>query len=469
MAVNGLADGLLAGFSVGQNYYNSKADREYRQQAAERDQSNTDRQYGLAEARYKSDDQRDQRNYERQISRDEQQDKQFQRSLQAQREDRQASRSMQAASLGLRQQELAYQRSQTERAQRLQEEQPLVNTFYETVKTGNPDYTLLDKISKDNPLNPIRFAGKEAIETSRQIQQVVPQVLSGQMSLEDPQAVSVLNGVLKPYIQRNIGEKDPATGKVIKSKELIHAGLSENGQAVIPTLRVHYEDGTSAVKPMTDGGSADPADNNVTQIPITNLQQELASYAKISNVLSNPALQAGLAPYTGGAKNNTEQKEYRSAVLDVQSDAAKAKSSLNKDGLMTPDEVAKAEDRIDQQAQQRMEQVDGLFNRRQASQQQGQQATRAESDNDNALMAAFSEQYQKQFGEAPDWKNPKDADFYNQWKKNYTTPGPAAGPARAATPVAAGPSAGKQSEDAYTANYLREMQRQAQANKTPQQ
>lgn len=468
MAVNGLADGLLAGFSAGQQYYNSKADREYRQQAAERDQANTDRQFGLAEARYKSDDARDQRNYERQVARDAQQDKQFQQSLAAQREDRQASRAMQAASIGLRQQELAYQRAQAERAQRLQEEQPLVNTFYETVKAGNPDYAILDKISKDNPLNPIRFAGKEAIETSRQIQQVVPQVLNGKMSLEDPQAVSVLNGVLKPYIQRNIGEKDPVTGKVIKSKELIHAGLSENGQAVIPTLRVHYEDGTSAVKPMTDGGSADPADNTVTQIPISNLQQELASYAKITNVLSNPALQAGLAPYVGGKQNNADQKEYRNAVLDVQSDAAKAKAGLNKDGLMTPEEVAKAEDRIDQQTQQRMQQVDGLFGRRQTSQQQIQQATREESDNDNALMAAFSEQYQKQFGEAPDWKNQKDTDFYNEWKKAYTTPGAPASPARAAAPVAAGPSPQKQQDDSNTANYLREMQRQAQQMKGQQ-
>ncbi len=277
MAVQGLADGLLAGFQVGNQYYNNKADREYREQAAERDQSNTDRQFSLAQARMKSDDTRDQRNYERQLERDKVGDSQFQQTLASQREAQSASRSLQAASLGLRQQELSFQINNQKRAQKLQEEQPIVNAFYETVKSGTPDYSLLDRISNDNPLNPKRFVGDQAISTSRQIQDVVPKVLNGQMSLEDPQAVGVLNGVLKPYIERNIGEKDPATGKVIKSKELAHVGLSENGQAVIPTLRVHYEDGTSAIKPMTDGGSSDPADNTVTQIPIDNLQKELAS------------------------------------------------------------------------------------------------------------------------------------------------------------------------------------------------
>lgn len=470
MAVNGLADGLLAGFSAGQQYYNSKADREYRQQQAERDQVNSDRQFSLAEARYKSDDARDQRNFERQLERDKAADSQFQQTLASQREDRAASRSMQAASINLRRQELQYQINQQQRAQRLQEEQPRVNAFYESVKAGAPDYALLDSISNDNPLNPKRFVGAQALQTSRDIQQVVPQVLNGQMDYNDPKAIGVLNGVLKPYIDRNIGEKVEGSDKTITSKELAHIGLSEDGTSVIPTLRVHYSDGTSALKPMTDGGSSHPDDNSVAQIPIGQLQQELAGYAKVTNVLNNPSFIAGIQPYLGSQnkQGSAEQKEYRQAVLDVQSDTAKAKASLNKDGLMTPEEVRAQEDRIDQTAAARLSQVDELFNRGGQNQQRQQQAaTRQESNDDTALMAAFSDEYEKQFGEKPDFSNQKDTQYYNQWKQVMTTPAPGDGRMRSA-PQAAGPSPQKQQDDSYTANYLRQMRQQAQQNKVQQ-
>ncbi len=457
----GLAQGLLAGWQVGQQYNNGKADREYRQQQAERDQANSDRQYGLAQAQFKSQDDRDQRNFQYQQERDKTRDEQFQQQRADNRAERQASRSLQGAALNLRQQELSFQRNQQLRTQRLQEEQPIVSAFYESVKSGTPDYKLLDRISGDNPLNPKRFVGEEAITTARNIQTVVPQVLSGQVSLEDPQAVGVLNSVLKPYIQRNIGEKDPQTGKEITSKELAHIGISEDGQSVIPTLRVHYKDGSSAIKPMTEGGSAHPGDDSVAQIPIAGLQQELASYAKMTNVLSNPTFMAGIQPYlNGGNKQGVrDEEEYRKAVLDVQGDAAKAKASLNKDGLMAPEEVKAAEDRIDQSASARMQQVDNLFGRGRHG--QGDAATRQESQDDSALMAAFAEQYKQQFGEDPDFSNKQDAQAYNSWKQVMTVPPTTA-------PRAAGPSPQKLQEDSRTAQYLREMRQQAQSNKQQQ-
>ena len=464
----GLAQGLLAGFQVGNQYYNGKADREYRQQQAERDQANSDRQFSLAEARYKSDDARDQRNFEYQQGRDKTRDEQFQQTRADQRADRQASLGMQAASLNLRRQELQYQRNLAERSQRLQEEQPIVNAFYESVKGGSPDYGLLDRISTDNPLNPKRFVGAQALQTSRDIQQVVPQVLSGQLDYNDPKAIGVLNGVLKPYIDRNIGEKVEGSDKTITSKELAHIGISEDGQNVIPTLRVHYSDGTSALKPMTDGGSSHPDDNSVTQIPVGQLQQELAGYAKVTNVLNNPSFISGIQPYLGGANKQgvAEQKEYRQAVLDVQSDAAKLKASLNKDGLMDPNEVKAQEDRIDQSTAARLEQVDNLFGRGGQAQQRQAGATRAESQDDTALMSAFADEYEKNFGEKPDFSNAKDTEYYNQWKQVMTRPG--GGMARSTSPQASGPSPKKQQDDSYTANYLRQMRQQAQQNKTQQ-
>lgn len=460
--VNGLADGLLAGFQVGQQYYNGKQDREYRAQQAEREQANSDRQYGLAQSQIETASKRDERNFAYQQERDKTGDKRADQELGLRAAAQRAAAGNAAASLNLRRQELAFQVNNQMRAQRLQEEQPIVNAFYEGVKSGNVDVNLLNQISKDNPLNPARFYGQDAISTAKDVQTVVPQVLSGQIDYNDPRAIGVLNKTLQPYINRNIGEKVEGSDKTITKKELQHIGLSEDGQSVIPTLKVTYSDGSTALKPMTDGGSSHPDDDAVTKIPIANLQQELAGYAKVASTLNAPSVVTALAPYIGGKQGNTEQKEYRNAILDVQSDTAKAKASLNKDGLMTPDEVQQAESRIDQQAASRLQEVDSLFGRGGQQQQQQSGQTRPDVNNDQALSAAFADEYKKQFGESPDMSNPKDLEAYNGWKQVMTKPSI---PGLAA---ASGPSPQRQQSDASTANALREMQRQAQQMKTQQ-
>lgn len=460
--VNGLAEGLLAGFQVGNQYYNGKQDREYRAQQAEREQANSDRQFGLAQTQIESAAKRDERNFGYQQERDQVGDKRADQEMSLRAAAQRSAAGNAAASLNLRRQELAFQIGNQQRTQRLQEEQPIVNAFYEGVKTGNVDVNLLNQISKDNPLNPARFYGKDAIETAKQVQTVVPQVISGQMDYNDPQAISILNKTLQPYINRNIGEKVDGTDKTITKKELQHIGLSEDGQSVIPTLKVTYSDGSTALKPMTEGGSSHPEDDSVTRIPIANLQQELAGFSKVAATLNAPSVINALQPYIGGTKNGGEQKEYRQAVLDVQSDAAKAKAGINKDGLMTPEEVQLAESRIDQQAADRMQQVEGLFGRGQQQAQSSGAQTRPDVNNDQALTAAFSDEYKKQFGEAPDMSNPKDLEAYNSWKQVMTKP------RSLSAPVAAGPSVERQQQDSSTAQSLREMQRQAQALKTQQ-
>lgn len=328
--VRGLADGFLAGFNTVDNAVRRREESELRRLQVQQQQQNEDRRFGLAQAQFDSGKEVDERNFERQINLDKEDVRRFglknvldQQQLGIQR----AGLGMRAQELNMRREEHEFQMAETKRQKRINDEMPAIKMFYDQLeKTGNVDSELFNQISPDNPLNPKRFIGEQAIKDVTEINRIMPAVLNGDMDYNDPAAISVMNNVLSARIQRGIGDKDPETGKTIKAKELGHIGLTEDGQGVIPTLKVTYNDGSTALKPMTRFGSTDPNDT-IAPIALPRLMEEIRGYSQMVGQLNY----GGRAKFLNDMVNppdktavREEAKGLRKDLLDVGKARAKA-------------------------------------------------------------------------------------------------------------------------------------------------
>ncbi|MFJ5316550.1 hypothetical protein [Pectobacterium versatile] len=325
--VRGLADGFLAGFNTMDNALQRREESELRRLMVDQQQKNDDRRFGLAQAQFDYGKETGLRDYQRQVGRDKQQDEQWglSHALNAKNADR--SYALQAQSNNLAQQRLDFQVAETTRQQRIQDEMPVIKMFYDQLdKTGNIDSELLKQASPDHPLNPKRFIGDKAIKNVTEINRIMPEVLNGDMDYNDPAAISVMNEVLSTHIQRGIGDKDPETGKTIKSKELGHIGLTEDGQRVIPTLKVTYTDGSVADKPMTRFGSTDPNDT-IAPIALPRLMEEVRGYSQMVGQLNYGSRAKFLNDMVNPPDKTAvreEAKGLRKDLLDVGKARAKA-------------------------------------------------------------------------------------------------------------------------------------------------
>ncbi|WP_409308670.1 hypothetical protein [Pectobacterium sp. B1J-3] len=428
--LRGAAEGFLAGFNTMDGALQRREESELRRLMMDRQQQNDDRRFGLAQAQFDNSKETGLRDFQRQVERDKVGDQQWglTHTLNAKNADR--SYALQAQSNNLAQRRLDFQMNEQKRQQRIQDEMPVIKMFYDQLdKTGNVDPELINQISADSPMHPKRFIGEQALKNVAEINRIMPAVLNGDMDYNDPAAISVMNNVLSVRIQRGIGDKDPETGKTIKAKALGHIGLTEDGQGVIPTLKVTYTDGSTALKPMTRFGSTDPNDT-IAPIALPRLMEEVRGYsqmvgqlnyggrAKFLNDMVNPPDKAAV---------REEAKGLRKDLLDVR----KAKAEALADPMAQDPQVAAGinaqYDRLEQQVMESY----------------GQSTTQS-AEQDPAFQA-FAQEYQQQFGEAPDPKNPEDMAFFAQYKKSAS-----------GAKVPQGQKPASQNNDSAIANQLRE-------------
>ncbi|WP_406627805.1 hypothetical protein [Pectobacterium carotovorum] len=328
--VRGLADGFLAGFNTVDNAVRRREESELRRLQIQQQQQNEDRRFGLAQEQFNYGRETDNRNFDRQTGRDKEDDRRFGLRQELERQQlgiQRAGLGMRAQELNMRREEHEFQMAETKRQKRINDEMPAIKMFYDQLeKTGNIDPELFNQISPDNPLNPKRFIGDKAIKDVTEINRIMPAVLNGDMDYNDPAAISVMNNVLSARIQRGIGDKDPETGKTIKAKELGHIGLTEDGQGVIPTLKVTYNDDSTALKPMTRFGSTDPNDT-IAPIALPRLMEEIRGYSQMVGQLNY----GGRAKFLNDIVNppdktavREEAKGLRKDLLDVGKARAKA-------------------------------------------------------------------------------------------------------------------------------------------------
>ena len=458
MGLQGLADGFLAGFNTADQAISRDRELGLRDAAQQQQVKDSDRNYGLAKEQVDWRKETDNRDHQYKSQRDSVGDEQWNKNYglaQASQRTANASLGMRAQELNMRKDEFNFQRSQAQRQQRMQEEMPVVQALYKQIETtGQVDPQLYGQISKDNPLHPSRFFGQGAIDNVMEINQIMPKVLSGEMNYNDPKVLKVMNTVLAPHIERNIDEVDPQSGKKIKSKELAHIGISEDGKFVIPGLKVTYSDGSTANKPMTQFGSADVNDNQVARIPIEQFMNQIRGYGQMVGQLNQPdrgKFVGSMVNPPDKAAMRQESEGYRKELLDIGKDESKQLAALNKDGAMMDEkQLAAAKQEIKSNSEQRRQQASELYGIG------GSRGSQNQSGIDPAELEAFAGEYQKEFGEIPDLNNPQDKQVFMAWKQ-----------LRQQTPQGKGQPQGAASNqvqndpvpDSNTAHQMREMQR----------
>lgn len=292
MGVQGLADGFLAGYNTADQAISRDRELGLRDAAQQQQVKDSDRTYEITKGLSDWRKETDARDHQHKITREGVDDEQWNKNYglaQASQRTANASLGLRTKELDMRKDEFNFQRSQVQRQQRMQEEMPVVQALYKQIETtGQVDPQLYGQISKDNPLHPSRFFGQGAIDNVIEINQIMPKVLSGEMNYNDPKVLKAMNTVLAPHIERNIDEVDPQTGKKIKSKELNHIGITEDGKFIVPGLKVTYADGSTENKPMTQFGSADVNDNQVARIPIDQFMNQIRGYGQMVGQLNQP-------------------------------------------------------------------------------------------------------------------------------------------------------------------------------------
>ncbi|AHG22199.1 hypothetical protein Z042_23240 [Chania multitudinisentens RB-25] len=443
MGVQGLADGFLAGFNTADAAISRNKEMGLRDAAFQHQVKDSDRNFSLRQADFDYGKERDQREFGYKQERDKVSDQQFGQKLALDQQQVGISRAglgLRAQELGMRQKEYNYKMMQEDRNQRLQNEMPIVQTFYKQLEeTGKVDPELYSQISKDNPLNPSRFFGQDAINNVMEINHVMPKVLSGDVNYNEPKVIKLMDSVLSTDIRRGIGEVDPQTGKKIVGKELRHIGVSEDGQFIIPSLTVKYDDGTSARKPMTHYGSADLRDDQVAQIPVANIMDKIRGYSQMVGQLNQPArvefLNNMINPPDKAAVRE-ESKGFRRDMLEVGKARAKALAGAEPENIPA----------INAQYDQLQNQV---------LQSYGQDAKSLPTD--DPAYQAFSAEYQQTFKEAPDMTKQEDIQAFQSWKNQK---GSAAPSGAGETPQQLPES----KENSHTAQQLREFRRLSQGD-----
>ncbi|MEI7375684.1 hypothetical protein [Dickeya chrysanthemi] len=330
--VRGLADGFLAGFNTAENALQRREDSELRRLQMQQQQKNADRNFGLAQSQFNYRKDADTQDRQRQKERDKVSDERWQSEFEQNKRNSDRSFGLQSAGLDLRREEFAYQRAEKERQRRMTEQMPTVQAFYDRLKTNNGQWDedalrLAGQISDDNPYSPKRFIGPDKIQTVRDMNKIMPQVMSGQVDYNDPKFVSVADKVLSTYIKRGVGEKDAATGKTIADKELAHIGLTEDGKSIFLSVNTKFDDGSvSKMKPMTRYASSDPQDN-VVVIPLDKAIAQFRGYGQMVGAInSDPSTAQFMNRLVNGSskQDRAEAKEYRTQVINSQKERAKA-------------------------------------------------------------------------------------------------------------------------------------------------
>ncbi|KAL8195922.1 UNVERIFIED_CONTAM: hypothetical protein K2H54_000062 [Gekko kuhli] len=112
----------------------------------------------------------------------------------------------------------------------------------------------------------------------------------------------------------------PATGKSIKNKELASIMVTQDGAGVVLGVKVTYDDGSTALRPVTNNRTA-KGDDEPKVIPIadfigTGYKRAALSREMMANA-NNIRTSLGLTP-------GADVKGYRQAVVKLQADTEKA-------------------------------------------------------------------------------------------------------------------------------------------------
>ncbi|WP_323993925.1 hypothetical protein [Aeromonas hydrophila] len=357
MGVSGLAEGFLAGFGAMNHYQRGqKADERAEKEQGLRDamwQNNLDRQR-QSDERYMDETayarQRDSKQDEREARRDGLYEEQVRSSIASTK----AANARAARADSRAEEEYQWLRERREKEAYQQEYLPVIQQGWQDIEAGKDPGDLFRKVVSDPKAaqyNPERYMNSEFAGAGKTFVNYTGSLMrdaeSGKLDWNSEEGVSRINapellkaaGILyQEEIKTGIGDVDPATGKTIKNKELGRIMVTPDGSGVVLGLKVTYDDGSTAERPVTNNRTA-RGDDKPKVIPIsdfigTGYKRAALSREMVANA-NNIRTSLGL---TTGA----DVKGYRQAIVKLQADTEKAVGQIRRDTMLSQEEKESA-------------------------------------------------------------------------------------------------------------------------------
>lgn len=357
MGVSGLAEGFLTGFGAMNHYQRGqKADERAEKEQGLRDamwQNNLDRQR-QSDERYTDETayarQRDSKQDEREARRDGLYEEQVRSSIASTK----AANARAARADSRAEEEYQWLRDRREKEAYQQEYLPVIQQGWQDIEAGKDPGDLFRKVVSDPKAaqyNPERYMNSEFAGAGKTFVKYTGSLMrdaeSGKLDWNSEEGVSRINapellkaaGILyQEEIKTGIGDVDPATGKTIKNKELGRIMVTPDGAGVVLGLKVTYDDGSTAERPVTNNRTA-RGDDKPKVIPIsdfigTGYKRAALSREMVANA-NNIRTSLGL---TTGA----DVKGYRQAIVKLQADTEKAVGQIRRDTMLSQEEKESA-------------------------------------------------------------------------------------------------------------------------------
>ncbi|MDF5166567.1 ATPase [Vibrio parahaemolyticus] len=352
----GAMDGLLRGYSTVKNIQNDEERMQMQRDGIKENNRRYRESRNDTLARYAIDDERYQAEQKKEAER-------YQSEQERLKANDKLDRQVKTAQLSNYQAEAKHNNVKFNREQKLnylQDNMPLIQDGVRRfMETGEIDNIFDNDYVKGGAYDPRRYT-PAIVRAAYDVEAAMPKVLAGEMDYRDKHFTTSLGKLLEQNVKQGIGDKDEATGKVIKDKEYLRhdfvADIDPNREGdqpgVVVGMKITYEDGSTKNAPVTEGRSTSP-DDAVKVIPLDRFMGEVAGQIKQSKQFFTSTHYNNL--FGAKDKNSKEmEKEYRQALIDIAQDESKALSEL-----MSPTEEEVAA--VKRQFEERRTVVNGIY------------------------------------------------------------------------------------------------------------
>jgi len=357
MGVSGLAEGFLAGFGAMNHYQRGqKADERAEKVQGLRDamwQNNLERQR-QSDERYADETAYARRQDSKQDEREARRDGLYEEQVRSSIASTKAANARAARADSRAEEEYQWLRDRREKEAYQQEYLPVIQQGWQDIEAGKDPGDLFRKVVSDPKAaqyNPERYmnnafasAGKTFVNYTGSLMRDAE---SGKLDWNSEEGVGRINapellkaaGILyQEEIKTGIGDVDPATGKTIKNKELGRIMVTPDGAGVVLGLKVTYDDGSTAERPVTNNRTA-REDDKPKVIPISDFIGTGYKRAALSRemVANANSIRTSLGLTTGA-----DVKGYRQAIVKLQADTEKAVGQIRRDTMLSQEEKESA-------------------------------------------------------------------------------------------------------------------------------
>lgn len=333
MGVSGLAEGFLAGFNTMDRY-----------QRGQKEDERMDKAMGLRDAMWQNEQERQKVADERYQSeldyskgRDKVADDRYEREFSLKEQDAKGLREYRNAQLGFskaeegrRKQEYEWQVKDREKQAYQQDNLPIIQSGWQAVAEGKDPGQQFWNVVRDpraGSFNPERYlqqdyaeAGKTFVTHAgnlmRQAQEgkLDPTTPEGHAAVNNPQFIKAAGTLYQDEVNKGVGDIDPDSGKTITGKQLSNIMITPDGRGVVLGVEVTYDDGSKAVRPVTNNRTSAP-DDQPKVIPINDFLKPAYQRAALAKHMIGNAdqLRASL-----GLTAGPDQAGYKKAVADLE-------------------------------------------------------------------------------------------------------------------------------------------------------